>query len=278
MITHPRTEKGLELLITQKPHAVLITGAAGSGKSFLSYTIVKQLSGQENLNNYPYILEIDALTQGSIEAVRGIKDFLLRKTTGDNPLRRFVIVHEAQNLGHEAQNAMLKLLEEPPADTMIILTSSNTTLLLGTILSRVHKTHIYPLNIDQAKSYLNGDIDPKQFVSIYHLSNGQPGLLYSLMSEADHPFKDSIAQAKQLLQMSSFERLSKIETLLKDKDGLDGLLAALERVLKSLFMLSEEKSKINRFQKARERVYATRRALKQNVNAKLLLTQLFLEL
>ncbi len=69
-----------------------------------------------------------------IEEVR-----LLQKKMYLTPLRsktKAVIINNAQNLTIEAQNALLKVLEEPPNNTIIVLTAENKNLLLPTILSR----------------------------------------------------------------------------------------------------------------------------------------------
>lgn len=50
--------------------------------------------------------------------------------------QKAVIIHDAQKLTIEAQNSLLKILEEPPNNTIIILAAENKELLLPTILSR----------------------------------------------------------------------------------------------------------------------------------------------
>lgn len=52
------------------------------------------------------------------------------------------VVYEAQSLTEEAQNALLKLLEEPPADTFLILLTANVELLAETIVSRCQKIEV----------------------------------------------------------------------------------------------------------------------------------------
>lgn len=71
----------------------------------------------------------------SINQIREIKQLIFQK-----PLtQRFniVIIYEAQKLTIEAQNALLKILEEPPQSTIIILVAPDSSALLPTILSRV---------------------------------------------------------------------------------------------------------------------------------------------
>lgn len=61
----------------------------------------------------------------------------LRKRISIKPQKtRYVIIDQAQNLTTQAQNALLKTLEEPPENTLIILIAPNTDFLLPTVLSR----------------------------------------------------------------------------------------------------------------------------------------------
>ena len=62
--------------------------------------------------------------------------------------RKFAIICEAQQLNPQAQNALLKTLEEPPQDTTIVLVSSAPNALLPTIRSRCLKLSFGPLPLD----------------------------------------------------------------------------------------------------------------------------------
>ncbi|MBI4067296.1 hypothetical protein HY407_02840, partial [Candidatus Gottesmanbacteria bacterium] len=80
------------------------------------------------------ILNISPHPSIGIEDVRTIKEFLIYKPFGANS--RMVILTEAEKATHEAQNALLKILEEPPDYTYIILSAKHEDLLLPTIRSR----------------------------------------------------------------------------------------------------------------------------------------------
>ena len=61
--------------------------------------------------------------------------------------RRVVIVDDAEALGREAQNALLKTLEEPPPGSMIILVTAQPGLLLDTVRSRCPTVRFGPLDV-----------------------------------------------------------------------------------------------------------------------------------
>lgn len=63
---------------------------------------------------------------------------------GEAPCRVCVLCG-AENMTDQAQNALLKILEEPPEHTVFILTAENRSMLLPTILSRVQTIRLEPL-------------------------------------------------------------------------------------------------------------------------------------
>ena len=71
----------------------------------------------------------------TIDQVRNLKRHIFQKPLKSN--FKFVIIEEANKLTDEAQNALLKILEEPPASAVIVLEADNKQQFLPTILSRV---------------------------------------------------------------------------------------------------------------------------------------------
>lgn len=90
-----------------------------------------------------HLLDIAILeTQGSIgiDDVRNLqKQIMLKPMKGDN---KAVIIKNAHMITTQAQNALLKTLEEPPNNTYIFLTAETDTLFLPTILSRTSVIHL----------------------------------------------------------------------------------------------------------------------------------------
>jgi DNA polymerase-3 subunit delta' len=69
--------------------------------------------------------------------------------------RRVIIINDAQTMNAEASNAMLKILEEPPKDTHIILTASQVTDLLPTIASRCQHIGFRPIPVAKIADVLH---------------------------------------------------------------------------------------------------------------------------
>lgn len=72
---------------------------------------------------------------------------------GEAPCRVCVLCG-AENMTDQAQNALLKILEEPPEHTVFILTAENRSMLLPTILSRVQTIRLEPLTPAEILSVL----------------------------------------------------------------------------------------------------------------------------
>ena len=87
--------------------------------------------GHTTITNNPDIFE---LTEYSIATVRQINKFLSQKPISHST--KVVLIINADLLLHEAQNALLKILEEPGLDNYFILTSDKPNSLLPTIISR----------------------------------------------------------------------------------------------------------------------------------------------
>ena len=78
-----------------------------------------------------------------VDDVRTINEFLAKKSSNDG--WRVVIVDSIDDLNNAGANAILKILEEPPAKTVIMLISHNPNRLLPTIRSRCAKMNLKPL-------------------------------------------------------------------------------------------------------------------------------------
>ncbi|MEK7565847.1 MAG: hypothetical protein AAB506_02280 [Patescibacteria group bacterium] len=110
--------------------SVLIVGANKKGRE---EEIIKKLADK------PYTIKPQGDT---IDDIRELQKQIHRRPAFGN--YKAAVIPEAQNLSPEAQNSLLKTLEEPPEDTIIILTSPTTDLLLSTIVSRCQVISLLP--------------------------------------------------------------------------------------------------------------------------------------
>lgn len=90
-----------------------------------------RISGQEN---NPDFFHLEPLLSIGIEEARNLQKFLQLKAYGVG--KKLVYISEAQFLTEEAQNALLKTLEEPAENCLLVLSAPDDSLLLPTIVSR----------------------------------------------------------------------------------------------------------------------------------------------
>jgi len=215
--------------------------------------------------------------------VRDLQKFLQLKTIGTNPLRRAVLMEHAQGLTTEAQNAYLKLLEEPPADTVMILTADTPRALLPTIMSRVqHITVHVPSQSDLQPLLDASGKDETTVRQAVFLSGGLPGLLTALISgDEAHPLLTSVSDAKSLLTKTPFERLAMVDALSKQKESAKLVVEALGRIAEAMLAqaaVKGEAARVKQWHRIRSLVLDTQEALNNSANAKLALSNLFLHL
>jgi len=90
---------------------------------------------------------------------------------------KVAIIDEAHLMNQEAQNALLKTLEEPKEKTIIILTSEYPEMLFPTVVSRCEKIKFYPVGKEVIESYLKKQNLPAETTKeIIEFSLGRPGV------------------------------------------------------------------------------------------------------
>lgn len=105
---------------------------------------------------------------------------LLHQTAADGGWR-VVIVDQAETMNRSVQNAVLKLLEEPPKQTLLVLTSSAPQRLLPTIRSRCQVWHLEPLAPDHM-TQLSRTMWQESVPPVYlNLAAGSFGMLWDLV-------------------------------------------------------------------------------------------------
>lgn len=125
----------------------LFTGGAGTGKTTCARIFASELNGHKGSP-----IEIDAASNNSVENVRDIIENSKFKAL-DAPYKVYII-DECHMLSIGAWNAMLKLLEEPPAQTMFILCTTDPQKIPATILSRVQRYDFQRITFDSVVARL----------------------------------------------------------------------------------------------------------------------------
>ncbi|HET9722059.1 MAG TPA: hypothetical protein VFP32_03465 [Candidatus Saccharimonadales bacterium] len=241
LLLHPKLRYLLDDFLRSPSQGLMISGPAGSGKKYLAKYLSSYLLGVEidKLTNHPFYIVISRPADKqeiSIDTIREIIHRLALKTPGltQNAVTQVVVVEDAQYLSREAQNALLKSLEEPPYGTMFILTVPSALDILPTVASRLRHVIVPSLSIADAIDYFRSEKSQNDIVSAWTLSQGGAGLISALLDDSDHPLSEAVRAAKQFVAADTFQRLVFIDKLGNSRSDIGLFLEALGRVLAAL--------------------------------------------
>ena len=208
-------------------------------------------------------------------------------------VRKVYILTEAERMNLEAANCLLKTLEEPPADSVLILLTTNIEALLPTIRSRCQIIPFHPLVVSELAGHLmeRFDINEPQAFSIATVAGGAVGKALTLLQEGAE-FDDEIPEI-----MTAGNRLDAFRIAEKwaaQPEALDHLVTwyrdlvllhqgAPADLLTHVYHAEELRQLATRYsrlqlQSAIKAIFETKAMLQRNVNATLALEVLALKL
>lgn len=248
--------------------------------------------------NHPDVIRIDPI--GSlmrIDQIRNLLDTLAMKPYGSG--LRVVVITDAHTMNPEAGNALLKMLEEPPANTVLILTAPQTSDLLPTIVSRCQHIRFRPLTGATLTALLReqAKLPPEDATIAAQIAGGSYARAVKMVQDGWIARRNWIMHEIGALQQQSVaHRLALAEKLAAMKKHLPDALECILGYYRDLLVWRYHPDKIiNRdFSKEIEQsalglgigevidhIRATQEALKRlstNANPRLILETLFLQL
>jgi DNA polymerase-3 subunit delta' len=218
-------------------HAYILSGESGMGKKTLAKVFSLTLlceSGKSDpcmnchscrqvlSNNHPDLIYVTHEKPSSI----GVDD--IRKQINDTIwIRPYIgrykiyIVDEAEKMTVQAQNALLKTIEEPPFYGMILLLTTSQEIFLPTILSRCVQMKLKPLQDSSVKNYLMEKLDTEEEkADIYTaFARGNLGKGISIASSEDFQamYQEMLHLMKNIHLMDISEMLDFIRKMKEDK-------------------------------------------------------------
>ena len=285
LVLHPSTQVAVDRYLARPAQSILITGAAGSGLSTLGQNIAASLLGisAEKLREHPYARIITPEDDKiSITKIRDLQQFVSLQVPSPNPIGRAILIDDAHAMTREAQNALLKLLEEPPKQTVILLVSRHPQHLLPTIVSRVQQLRVAMPGESEVLEYIESRGYDRVRASQLLLATNQNVAETIRMLESGSEGSDKVIQlVKQALSAEPFERLIMIDRDLKEKSVARAFVNTLCTVASSsTYRVANwgDATALRRWRSILAASDAAAQLLARNGNQKIVLTELMLAL
>lgn len=251
LIGNEKIKETLESLISSNrfPHAVIIEGEKGLGKhlltDYLSRTILceddKKPCGScqschlAKVGSHPDIITVapeDKKKSIAVDQIRELKQsaFIKPHISG----RRVFIIDKAETMNASSQNALLKILEEPPKNVFFILITESQEALLPTTLSRCITFKLSPPKRSKALKWILENVKPKReedvILKALDDANGNIGRTAELLRKRNSDSPESIAKefANLLFTGDEFDMLALLNKFEKDRPKADIFLASLK--------------------------------------------------
>ena len=260
---------------------ILLTGRPGAGKETLVFFMLDRIVPKKTSRTQIFTVKKNQKKQDiTIDQIRSLRGFLKLRSTGTETLRRAVVILDADKMNDEAQNALLKILEEPPQDTVFILTAKSEKNLLPTIPSRCKKISVLPVTIGEAKDFFRQFPEDTVETSM-RLSGGLPGLTTSLLNNGDNELVEAVSRVKKFLVLSKYEKLIFLEEHLSTREQFSQFIDALYLSLKALEHAAIRNKDHNRAKKllnSRKLIFEIQDYLFSNTSLKISFDELVLNL
>jgi DNA polymerase III subunit delta' len=289
LLLNKQSQKALESYLSKPSHALLICGQTGSGKSSAAKVVAASVLGLKSvrdLENYPYYTHLTKPEDKQdipIELVRTALAGTRLKSVGNHGVfSRVIYIENAKTLSADAQNTLLKDLEDPTAGTAFILTATTPQDVLSTIASRCQLIKLGPVSLEAAAAHFSDKFSAEEIKSAWMLSSGGIGMMTELLVEGpEHTLKQAIEAVKEFLQGSTYQKMLSADALSQNKDKLADFITGLQKILSVLHRKAIEQGNTQSAASLllkRKKLNRLKKQLAANANSRLIALSLALEI
>lgn len=236
-LINPSSASRLKLFANNPPQAVGIFGYGSAYRRQVIDHFCRMLMQQYKIKESTIFHIVPEKNSIGIDEVRAIRAHT--RSQSQTELSRVIVIHDAQTLTKEAQNALLKLIEEPPSDTIYILSATDTAAILPTILSRLQSTTLRRLTSKQV-----GELSKEKQSLLAFLQNNP-----ELVAESNEEQSLLLAKVKQLLGVQFPERVAMCKAEYADRSTALNLIEQTISVMRGLLAGSSQRLDTRRIEK-----------------------------
>lgn len=275
-------------------HAYLLAGTNSVGK----YTVAKKMAGiLQCENNFCHecptcqqvkkgchIDTIEFNDDGESIKIESIRKIIERLNMTRQAKYKVMLIQSVERMGMEAANSFLKILEEPPSRTIFIMTTDNIRMILPTIISRVRVVKFGAVSRDYLEAKLRelfpgSEEETLSKVSLF--SMGKTGKAMQLMENPEvlANYLKIYHEVQKFLDVKSIaDRFAYVEELFEEPPRVEVFMEILTHVIRTKMLESSEAENSEKYTKLLYKISETSRFLGKNINGKLAMENLMLEL
>lgn len=287
-IGHKLNIEKLKKLIKEKTvaHAYLFVGKKSIGKKIVAINFAKSIlcespvngeacgiceSCKTFLNNSDFKILVPDKDVIKVDDIRNMSNEIFLRPTISS--RKVFIIDDADMMNEQAQNALLKILEEPPMYVTLILVASNKEKLLNTIKSRVFKMDFETLLPEELEEVLK--LNKVEYTKeALEFANGSVSRAIEFMTD------DTFAVARELANVLLEKDFLKINHKLDEIKSNKNLKASVESILEKVMYIYHGKirNNINFGYRNIEYIETALQNIKKNGNVDLILDKLMIDM
>ena len=206
-------------MASRLPHGLLIQGPGGCGEPLLAEHLVRRVLSLEDGRPAREIAHPDlrwVTTEDAafivVDQIRAVADFLVQRP--QQGASKLVVIDEAERMNPNAANALLKSLEEPPADSFVVLVTSASERLLPTVRSRCQSVVAAAPDTEQAKRWLvEQGIEPSVAEHFTLEYGGAPYHVLEAVERDQAPLWPALTQARSSADIAGLSERLRNENL-----------------------------------------------------------------
>lgn len=256
------------------PQGILLEGLPGVGL----YTTAQNLGGRD-VAAIIQPTDVDGAIDMSTKGIIRLPQIheLQNIARGKSAKEQIFIIDNADQMNHQAQNALLKLLEEPNASIHFILTTHHADKLLETILSRVQRITITPLTKTDSEHFIRtkGVKDDRKTQQLLFIAGGRPAELSRLIADESY-FAEAVTLVNDARQLVGGSSADKVRVAMRYQSDKTRALKLLETA-RSISLFSLQRTPSHELVALVDRLATTYDRIAANGNVRLQLTNFVIQ-